>query len=270
MSPIKKMNIENFGYYLSAVFKYRNLCLSLARVDLRNRFRRTYLGILWVVLQPFSFSIILSIIFHYVFEKNFVEFSIYVFSGIVIWNWFSDTISLGSISIVQSQALIRQKKIPMLIYTIRFYLVSTTSFLISFMGLLVWFLVTGHSLSWTALLVPLNILILMIVFFPFCAFSGIVGALYRDYQQFTQILLQTLWFVSPVFIDKTVFLNTEVRYWDYINPISNILDLIRKPLLEGSLPSLENYLIPAGFGLVGMCVAYLIFRNKEDQIIYYL
>ena len=262
--------IDQPGAYLSEILRHYNFWMSLAQIDLRNRFRRTSLGIIWVVIQPFMFTLILSLIFHFVFKRDFFEFSVYVFSGITLWVWFSESVILGANSITHSQAFIRQRRLPLAIYSMRTFIVSLLTYLLSFAGLLVWLLLTGHVPGLYALLLPLNILFIGMALFPLVVFSGVIGTLYRDYQQFSQIILQALWFLSPVFMDKSVFLNPGLNVWDYFNPVSNMLELIRKPLIENMLPTWENYLFAALFGLAGWALAYLFLKRHEKRLIYYL
>ena len=256
--------------YMEQVFKYHNFWISLAQIDLRNRFRRTYFGILWIIIQPLMFTMILSLMFHLIFNQEFLDFSVYVFSGITFWSWFSDSVTLGASSIIQSQAFIRQKRLPLLIYSIRTFLVSFISFLLSFMGLLIWFHITGHTLGLHSFLLPFNILFIGLALFPIVVFSGVIGTLYRDYQQFAQIILQALWFISPIFIAKSVFLNPGINVWNYFNPVSNMLELIRKPLTDNQFPTWENYFFTALFSLLIWVLAYQFLKRNEKSLVYYL
>lgn len=262
--------IEQPGAYFSEVLRHYDFWTSLARIDLRNRFRRTRLGIIWVVVQPFMFTLILSFIFHYVFNQDFLDFSVYVFSGIILWSWFSESVMLGANSIIQSQPFIRQKRLPLVVYSIRTFMVSLFTYLLSFAGLLGWVFLTGHVPGFYALLLPFNIVFIGLALFPIVVFSGVIGTLYRDYQQFSQIILQALWFISPVFMDKSIFLKPGLNVWDYFNPVSNMLELIRRPLTDNQLPTWENYLFTALFGVAAWALAYLFLKRHEKHLVHYL
>lgn len=270
MTKVTYPTIDQHRAYLSEIFKYYNFWISLAQTDLRNRFRRTKIGIIWIVIQPFMFTLILSLIFHIVFKKEFLDFSVYVFSGITLWTWFSESVLMGATSIIQSEPFIRQQRLPLVVYSMRTFIVSLITYLLSFVGLSIWFLLTGHMPGLYALLLPLNILFIGLTFFPLVVFSSVIGTLYRDYRQFSQIILQALWFISPVFMDKSVFLNPGLYIWDYFNPVSNMLELIRKPLSENMLPTWENYFFTALFGLTAWVLAYLFIKRHEKHLIYYL
>ena len=79
-----------------------------------------------------------------------------------------------------------------------------------------------------------------------------------------------LWFLSPVFIEKSVFENPGIVIWDTINPVSNMLALLRAPVIDGHMPSLSNYGVVCAFGLVNYLIAYIALRRHERTLVYYL
>lgn len=262
--------ITNLRAYVAETVSYRDFWLALAGIDLRNRFRRTSIGVLWLIVHPLAFTLILSLMFHFLFNQPLQTFSVYVFSGVIFWAWFSESFLLGSGSLLNSQMFIRQKRLPLIGYSIRTAFVSLATYLMSFVGLIAWSLLMGNSPNWLWLLLPLNILLMAVTLFPLTVISGILGVLYRDFQQAVQIVLQALWFMSPVFMDKTVFTRPELRVWDQWNPISSMLELIRKPFMENELPSVHSYLMTVGCGLIFYVIAYRLLRRHEDAAVYYM
>lgn len=262
--------MNDLKQYFSELWRYRDFWFALARVDLRNRFRRSRVGVLWVVIHPLMFTLLLGIMFKFVFKQSFVSLSVYIFSGMVLWNWITESALQGSNAFIQSQAFIRQKKLPLLGYALRTFIVSLATFLLAFVGMLLWFLITGHVPGAWSLLLPAHILLLGIAIFPIIAVSAVLGTKHRDYQQMLTILLQALWFVSPVFMDKRIFLNPGLRIWDAVNPVSSMLALIRRPLLDNQPPDMQNYLVVLMFAAVAWTVVLLIYRRDEQRVIYYL
>ena len=256
--------------YLSDLWRFRQFWIALAKVDLRNRFRRSRVGVLWVAIHPFMFTIILGIMFKFVFRQPFIPLSLYIFSGMVLWNWITESATQGSAALIQSQAFIRQKRLPLLGYAFRTFSVTFTTFLLAFSAMFAWFLITGHAPGPWVLLLPIHFVLLGFVLFPVTAFSSILGTMHRDYQQAVMVLLQALWFISPVFMDKKLFLNPGLREWDAINPVSAMLSLIRRPLLENRPPALEDYLVIMVFALIAWAMALYLFRRHERRIVYYL
>jgi len=256
--------------YITSIWNYRHFWIALAKMDLRARFRRTRIGILWVIIHPLLFTIMLGIVFKYVFNSSFLDLTVYIFSGIVLWNWIVESITYGSNIFIQSQAFIRQKRLPLFGYIVRSFIVSSIVFLISFIGMIFWYLFTGHRLGIFSAFLPFHILLIAITILPVIAFSSVLGTIHRDYQQLVLLILQLLWFMSPVFIDKNIFLNPGLQLWDSINPISSMLSLIRDPLIYNSIPNLSDYFSVLIFSLFSWIFSLYLLKKYECHIIYYL
>ena len=208
--------------------------------------------------------------FHALLNQKIEVFSVYVFSGVIFWSWFSDSFLLGATSLLASQGFIRQKRLPLIGFAVRTSVVSLVTYLLSFVGLLIWFLAMGHRPGWMVLMLPVNVALLAFALFPVTVVSGLLGVLYRDFAQAVQIILQALWFVSPVFLDKTVFARPQLRIWNDWNPISSMLSLVRLPLMDDKIPDIGTYMMVLAFAVVFYVWGFHLLRRHEDRIVYYL
>lgn len=255
--------------YLQQIIDRKNFWLSLSGIELRGRFRRTNLGVLWCLVHPLMFALILSLVFHFIFQQDFFSYSVYVYSGIVLWTWFGESVILGANAIMHCQSFMRQCRLPAAIYPLKSFLVATATFLLGMTGVLAWCLAIGFPLGWGLLILPINFAFLAICLLPLSIASSVLGTLYRDFTQAVQVLLQALWFVTPVFLDKSAFLRPYLSNWDMLNPVSNMLELIRKPLMDNSAPFLQNYAVTLVFGLAIAIAATVLLRNHERHLVYY-
>lgn len=101
--------------YLSKVYNSRYFWSHLARNDLKSRFRRSKLGMMWIVLQPFFLTIIMSAVFSTVFRTDMGEYLAYILSGIVVWDLISSSTIAGGGCILNSEQYIRQFNHPITI-----------------------------------------------------------------------------------------------------------------------------------------------------------
>lgn len=256
--------------YLLEAFHHREFWLSLAATDLRGRFRGTALGIFWVIVHPLAFTLLLSLVFHFLFNQSFSGYSIYIFSGLIFWNWLSETVMIGANSLVSAHPFIKQRRLPMIVYVLRTCTLVSVTYLLSFIGFLIWCLLTGHVPGERALVLIVNIPLLALCILPLATISAVLGALYRDFPQLSQIVLQGLWFTSPVFIDKSVFARPELSLWDAINPVSSMLDLVRAPLLSNEMPPFSSYLVTLVFLIASSLLAVYLLSRHERNLVYYL
>lgn len=246
--------------------------MHLARIELKNKFRRSKLGILWTFVSPLCLTAIMSVVFATAFHVEIASYAPYVLSGILCWEVFTGSFVGGSYAIVSNDAYIRQFNHPVTIYTLKSAVVITVSFLISMIALVLWQL----------FIAPLNILIGLVtlpvtaLLFFVLSWSGVTIAAftctkYRDYPQMAPLILQALWYVSPVFFQEQMFASNKVIYtWFQINPITHFLMLVRAPFLYGRLPSLADYLISAALVCAVAALAALINKKSARDIIFYI
>jgi len=177
----------------------------------------------------------------------------------------------GSAAIVDASHFIKQRRLPLTIYPLQNYLAHVASFLIGLLGLAIWILLVKPSAVSPMWLVALpNIAFIIVVVLPVAIWSSVIGTLYRDFQEAARVVLMVLWFLSPVFIEKSVFLNPGIAVWDAVNPISNMLTLLRAPIIDGQLPSLANYGVVTIFGLINYLIAADTLRRHERTLVHYL
>src|SRR5687767_1965003 len=105
--------------YMREVWGCRYFWLSLVRIDLRTRYRRSVIGIGWSLLNPIAMTTILCVAFAKLFNKNIFEYAPNVFAGLVCWNYIVACTKQGCQSIFQGESYIRQHPAPIAIYPLR-------------------------------------------------------------------------------------------------------------------------------------------------------
>lgn len=257
--------------YIRKLYAARFFWFHLARIELKNKFRRSKLGILWTFISPLCLTGIMTVVFATAFKIDYLNYAPYVLSGLLVWEVFAGTFVGGSSAIIANDAYIRQFSHPVTIYTLKSAIVVTISFLIALIALALWIVFIAPFNLLVALFTLPATLILYFIF----AWSGVTIAAmtctkFRDYPQMIPLILQTLWYISPVFFQEEMFTLNPILYrWFNINPITHILLLIRAPFLYGELPSVTNYLVSAIFiGCIALLAIYVNKKNARDIIFY--
>ena len=259
------------AYYVRDILDHYNFWMSLASLSLSRKFRLTQLGILWTMIQPLFFALTISVVFRYIFNQPFVDLSIYVLSGIIFWELFSQTVLGGAASIIESSHFIKQKRLPLAIYPLQCFLAHVATYFIAFLGLILWILALKPSLIGPLWLMAVpNVALILVCLFPVAIWASVFGTIFRDFIEAARVILTALWFLSPVFIDKTVFANPGIAVWDSANPVSNMLALVRDPMIYGQMPTLENYGVVILFGIVNYVIAVYALHRHERTLVYYL
>jgi lipopolysaccharide transport system permease protein len=214
----------------------------------------------------------MSVVFGTLFKMPIVEYAPYILSGMVTWELITlSTISGGS-TFFTAEAYIRQFNHPVTIYTLKSAVVFTINFLIALIALVIWILVKSPINVLLGLItLPLTTILLFCLSWSITTIASFFNAKYRDYPQMMTLVMQALWYMSPVFFQESMFEgNRYLQLFLKWNPVTHILYLIRKPFLYGQLPSFSNYMFTAAIIIIFGFFAYLLNRANGKRIIFYL
>jgi ABC-type polysaccharide/polyol phosphate export permease len=257
--------------YVTDLWRLRHFWLALVRNDLRNRYRRSVLGLGWSLLQPIAMTAVLCTVFAGVFGVSLSEYAPYLLSGLTFWGFISTVAITGCQSYFQSEPYIRQHRAPLAIYPLRTTLSAGYHFLVGMAVVLTAIGVFSGFNDPLALLSLVPSLGLLFVFaWSLAVCTAMCNVLFHDTQHLLEIVLQILFYVTPIMYKPEVLIKRNLGWAVKFNPFAVLLDLIRKPLLEGTLPSIEttgaSVLIVAG----AVAIAVLSLRWCERRLIFFM
>ena len=264
--------MEKTKKYWLTLYELRYFIWHMVKIDLKNRFRRSKLGVLWTFFSPLFLSAIMGTVFAVAFHYEILDYMPYVLSGIVFWDLITSSFIAGGTSILGHDSYIRQCNHPITAYTLKNTLVYMITFLIASLSLALWVIIRNpvNVLLWV-ITMPLTLIIYFLMAWGGTTIAGYICVQYRDYPMMAPLVLQIVWYLSPIFFQKSLFESNAIMFaWFRMNPVNHLLELIRRPLLEGAMPTLTNYAISMGFALILDLLAYLLNRKKERNVIFYL
>ena len=222
--------------YLQEVVRYRHLLWNLVGSDLRSRFRRSRVGIFWAMIQPLAFALMLSTVWGSILkDSDHVTFTIYVLSGITIWEYYTTAIMGGLDALINAGGYMKQSRIPFLIFQARLPLSSTVIF---FFGVISLLLVLGVTekfppLGLHYLLVPVFFVMMVLLCIPLTIVFSVLGTQYRDTKHIVGIVIQGMFFITPVMLPREILESPHLHWLVYANPAVSVLSLFRDPLVYG-------------------------------------
>jgi lipopolysaccharide transport system permease protein len=261
------------AHYLSEIWKRRYFWLALVKLDLDARYRRSFLGIAWALLQPLAYTTVMCLVFSQIFvETNLGEYAPYVFTGVAIWGFISNSVLEGCHSILVGEKYIRSYPAPLAMYSLRTALSVALHFLIllAFTILLSWVIRGFQNLAALPILVPI-LVVLFLFSWALTTIFGIINVHFPDTHHLAGILLQLIYYLTPVFYPKQMFaqrgaLVTILTY----NPLGYIVELVREPVLYGRIPPLADFLIAINTVVVLAGLAIFLLVTNERKIIFSL
>jgi len=258
--------------YFRRIYNARFFLIHLVRWDIKFKFRRSKLGLLWTILQPLLLTMIIAAVFGFVFKQKVGTYAPYILSGILVWDIISAAVIGNGSSFIQAEAYIKQFAHPIMIYPIRASLVSIINFLIATTGLFAWVLFVYPQNVLTAIIsLPLTAFIYFIMAWSISVISSHMYVRYRDYPFVMSLALQLLWYLSPVFFKEEMFLSNPMLHVLFVvNPITHILMLMRQPFLSGCFADTVSYVYSLSIAAILLIVAWSVNSKCEKTVIYYL
>ncbi len=254
---------------LREILKYRHLLLQLVRRDILTRYKRSFLGVAWTMLNPLGMMLVWTIAFSQVFRSvDLPAYPAYVLNGLLAWTFFSQTTTAAMVNLVWGGGLLNRIYIPRVSFAVAAMGTGIVNIALSLVPLLAVMLFTGLSIHLSIIFVPVAILVLV-------AFSLGVGLLlstlavyFPDIAEMYQIFLLAWMFLTPVMYPETIIPQAYRGYITFLNPMYHLLKLFRIPLYYGRFPSLSEFIIPFSIALVVLIVGWVIFTRKADEFAY--
>lgn len=246
--------------YLADLVAYRHLCWNLVGIDLRSRFRRTRLGLLWALIQPLALALMIAYVWNALDRSvSLWEFALYVLAGQAVFELFTNIMMSGQDTLIASGGYLRQARVPFFIFQMRVVLTALVFFLIEVVAVLGFAAAVGAfpAPGPHLLLIPVYVVVVGLFGAAFCIIFSIAGTLYRDVRHASGLLTRALFLTSPVLLPRAVLDQPQLRFLEFLNPLVPLLDMFRDPVLYGQMWQMQDALVIA-IWTVGLWVLALV------------
>ncbi len=244
---------------------YRELMFSLVRRDLLLRYKQTIMGFGWSVLMPVTYMVIFSLIFTRVVNlKTEVPYPIYVYAGLLPWNFFASTLRFAVGSLTANSTLITKVYFPREILPFSTILVALVDFLVGFSVLALMMVYYKVPLTWAVLLLPVVIGVQILFTAGVTLFLSMGNLYYRDVKYMVEILI-TLWMFATSVVYPVDRVGGALAVVLKLNPMTPIIDAYRAILLHGRIPDLASFGTAAAVSVVLLLVSWVLFHRAEFE-----
>jgi lipopolysaccharide transport system permease protein len=256
------------------LWRFRELLWNITLREFTVRYRQTFLGAAWAVLQPLSLTLVFMFVsFLRPLPSDGKPYLIFGFGGMMQWTFFATSLTMAIPSLVANSSLVRKIYFPREVLPLGTILVTLVDFCISFCVLAALILYykyhAGVPIPFTAwlLLIPLIVLVQVILTLGVTLFFSAVNVTYRDVKYAVPLLLQLWMFASPIIYSASaVKAKSETLYTIYmLNPMAPIVTSYRTVLLDGKAPDFGYLGIAAGVSAAICVAAYAYFKHVDSR-----
>lgn len=259
------------GTELAAIWKCRYFWLSLVKMDLRSRYRRSILGLGWSLLQPIAMTAILCAVFHKIFHQPLREMAPHMFSGLTCWQFLLSVTMSGCQCFFNGESYIRQHPAPLAIYPLRTALGGLVHFLIALGVVLVmsWIAYGFGNVPALITLVPAVVLTFMLSW-CLAVMAGFATVYFQDTQHLAELGFQMLFYLTPIIYKEEQLINNGLMWVLRYNPVVPFLRMFREPILLGQVPTPMTFLKAGLIVLTALVIARFLLSRCQKRLVFQL
>jgi len=252
---------------LRGIINYRDLIWQLVRRDVITRYKRSILGFAWTMLNPLGTMLILTIVFSNLFHA--VEgYPIYILSGLVAWNFFSQSTTASLVQNVWGSSLLHRIYLPRTAFTVAAIGTGLVNLLLTLLPLMVIMLFTRHSFSSALLFLPVSIAILVAFALGVGLFFSTLALYFPDVVEMYQIGLTALMYLTPIIYPKEILPEATRFLLLRLNPMYYLVEIFRQPVYEGIIPGSDVFIAGGLIAALTLSLGWIVFSWKANEFTY--
>lgn len=261
---------SRFSFGLKELMQYKDLIYIYAWREVKIKYKQAVLGVLWIVLQPLILMLIINLFMSKIFNTTTaisMPYYLFVYSGLILWGLFSSIVNNTVNNIVSNAGIIKKVYFPRLIIPISSGLAALFDFIISYIVLLVFLVITDVNLLFHFNILYLVFSLMIVVLFGLAMgiiFSSFVVK-YRDFKYILPFFIQLLFFASPIIYSFESKISGIFKYLYYLNPLVLAFDLFRKSFINGDI-ALQDSLLIITVVIIVLIIGIFLFRKTEEYI----
>lgn len=249
--------------------RYGFLIRQLVSRDFKTKYKRSALGMAWSFLNPLLTMSVQYVVFSTLFQSDIPNYPVYLLSGIVFFNFFSEAVSMGMTSITGNASLIKKVYMPKYIYPVSRILSSLVNFALAIIPLLLVMLITGTTFTPALLLLIFDMLCLL----GFVTGMSLLLTTAMTFFQDTQFLwgvVSMMWmYLTPLFYPESIIPAQFLTVY-HMNPMYQYITFARICIIDGVSPEPMAYLWCILSSVVVLGLGILTFKRHQDKFVLYL
>lgn len=249
--------------------KYFVFLKEVVKRDIKKKYYKSALGILWTVLNPLLFMLVMTLVFSTLFRRNINNFPIYILCGQLIFNFVSSSGNRGLSAILGNAGFIRSIYIPKYIFVLSRVIEAFVDLLFSLIALFLVMIFTGAPFTFNLLALPV-LLVLVFMFALGLAFVlATYGTFLRDLHHLYGIFTNLWLWVSGIFYPISIVPSTYIFIFD-LNPAIHYINIMRSICHEGVMPTEKSLIIATCYSVLMLAFGISVFKSKENKFFLYV
>jgi len=252
---------------IAAIYQRRELLWQIVAREVKARYKQSILGYFWVILNPLAQMLVMSFAFSIILRiptnaAAHIPYSIFLFTALLPWTLFTNSLSSASASLVNSSNLITKIYFPRTILVVSTIFAKIIDFVFAISILVIYMIIYQIPITWNILWVIPIFLIQQIFTLGLSLFFAAANLLYRDIQYLLNMILLLWMYATPV-IYSADSVPDKYRFVFQINPMAVIINAYRQVILGGGEPKYSSLVIGLLVSIITLLIGFSYFKSRE-------
>ena len=249
--------------------KYRNLLVELVKKDIKLKYRNSYLGVIWTMLEPLLTMVVLTLVFSKLLGKGTQDFPVYILTGRLVYSFFSNGTKAALRAVRANASMIKKVYVPKYMYPFASVLSGYVIFLISLVVLAIVAVVRGvyPTLQLFWMIVPL--LQILLITTGVGMLLATMAVFFRDVEYLWGVALMLIMYTSAIFYQVESVISEKNAWIFKLNPLYAVIENFRNAVF-GQPMNFQAMGYATVFGVVSLLIGVFVFYKKQDKCILYL
>ncbi|MDD3221088.1 MAG: ABC transporter permease [Clostridia bacterium] len=249
--------------------KYKDLLRELVVRDLKLKYRRSFLGYLWSILNPLLIMIVMTVVFSHMFRAGIENFPVYLLAGQAVFDFIRNSTTMAMYSVLDNAALIKKIYVPKYIFTLSRITSTMVDFVFSLGALLLVMIVTRTPFSPHMLATPVLVIQVYIFACGMGFFLSAANVFFRDMQYIYGAFMVAWQYLTPLFYPLEMLPGWLQSIVTLVNPAYYYVEHFRDLVLYGHFPSAQVFWGGWIFAFIMLAFGLFVFKKAQDKFILY-
>ena len=254
---------------LQRIIQYRFMFEELVKRDFTKKYKRTILGMGWSILSPLMNLIIMWLVFSNFFGNNVNHYVIYLFSGQLVFSFFTDATNLGMTSLVDNAPIFTKIEVPKVLFLLSQNVSSLINFSLTLVLFFLFAAIDHVPFTWRFLLLIFPVVCLILFNTGVGLVLSAMFVFFRDMKYLWGIMTQFVMWVSAIFYTVDSFGETAQRLFLF-NPLYVFIRYFRSIVIYSAVPPVWFHVLCAAYALTAMAAGIFMYRKYNHEFLYYV
>lgn len=249
--------------------KYLHFFCQLVSRDIKRKYYKSVLGLLWAVLSPLLMMLVITIVFSTLFQRNIENYPVYYMCGSLLFSFNSTATTQSLYAIIANSQLLRKIYLPKYMFVLSTVTVNLVNLFFSLIALFVVMLITKLPLTHYLFLMPIPIILLLMFTTGLSLILSVYGVFFRDLDHIYSIFVTAWMYLTPIFYPISI-IPQRLLFLFELNPMLHYINIFRDLVYSGVMPSKRSMIIAFFYGIITFFTGVVSFKMNKDKLYFFI